>query len=169
MGRLFDSSSVIEGPEQQQEASDVRKRAAEFDAVLQEVGELDAAGETIRTQLEGARAQAVQPIVYKEFRAPGSKWMIEHARDGSDYIFQLFPLKPPKISKPEVIQLLIVVIDLVFPRSVWIDYVPPDDMYATVMYTIKVRKIAGRPGWKNACQVKALELLGGVDAWPLSS
>ena len=164
MGRLFDSSRIRTNAEQARAAREsVKERAAAIDAALAEHQELDAAGQKIRDQL--AQTQMVRPIVYQEHRAPGSKWMIEHARDGDDYIYQLFPLRPPAMSMQDVLQLMIIAMDIIFPRSVRIDYVPPNALYKAVMYTIKVREVAKLPGWEEACRVKALRGLSAVEAW----
>ena len=166
MGRLFDSSKIESDANQARAARRaVEERAAEVDAVLADHQELDEQSQKIRNQL--AAAQAVSPIVYEEYRQPGSKWMIEHATDGSDYIFQLFPIRPPKLEKRAVLELLIIAMDQIFPQSVRIDYVPPNDLYKAVMYTIKVRDVTKLPGWEEACRTKALRGLVAVDAWPV--
>lgn len=141
----------------------VEKRAAEIEAVLAEHEEFDEKSQDIKNQL--AAAQRVQPIVYESYRPPGAKWLIEHARVGEDYVYQLFPLRPPKLSKPDILQLLIIAMDIIFPRSLRIDYAPPNDLYKVEMYTIRVREVAKLPGWEEACREKALRRLSAVDAW----
>lgn len=167
MSRLFDSSRESHKEEEaRSRQEEVRKRAAEAEKLIMEHQELDDQSRRIRDQL--ASTQAVKPIVYKEFRRPGSKWMIEHARDGEDYIYQLFPLKPPRFETSDVLQLLIIAMDVVFPRSVRIDYVPPNELYKAKMFTIKVRGVTRLPGWEDACLSKALNSLCAVEAWKVA-
>ena len=165
MGRLFDSSKNSADAEQVRGAQRaVEERAAEVDEMFAEHEELDEKSKAIKDQL--AAAQRVAPIIYEEFRWPGSKWMIEHAQVGDDYAYQLFPLRPPKIGTASVLQLLIIAMDVVFPRSIRIDYAPPNELYKVEMYTIKVRDVVKQPGWEEACREKALNGLSAVDAWP---
>ncbi len=168
MGRLFDASkNDAEADAIRQQRVEVEKRAAEVDAVFAEHEELDEQSQKIKGQL--AKVQVVQPIIYEEYRRPGSKWMIEHSCDGEDYIYQLFPLRPVKLSTPDVLQLLIIAMDVIFPRSIRIDYAPPNELYKVEMYTIKVRKVTKLPGWEDACRSKALQGLAAVEVWQVAT
>ena len=168
MGRLFDSSKKqAEAAQADERRATIEQRAAEVEAVLAEHEELDEKSQKIKDQL--SVTQRVQPIVYKEYRRPGSKWMIEHSRDGEDYIYQLFPLKPPRLPLQDVLQLLIIAMDGIFPRSVRIDYAPPNELYKVTMYTIKVRGVTKLPGWELACREQALAGLAAVEAWQVVS
>jgi len=142
---------------------EAKKRAQEADDAIKELEETDAASVKLRETL--AAAQAVAPIVYKEYRRPGSKWMIEHSQVGQDYIFQVHTLKPPKIEVQGVLGLMISAMDVIFPRSLDIRYVPPSPRYKLQFYTIRVEKVVGLPGWSTAIE-RALASLSVMDAWP---
>lgn len=114
-------------------------------------------------------AQSIQAINYSTYRAPGSKWSIEHAQAGEDYIYQIFPLRPPKLTWQGVIYLFIAAMDTVFPRSVEIKYIPPSQKFELKYYTIRVEKVTNLPGWEDAARVRALRGLSGADAWPLEA
>lgn len=165
MGRLFDAGKEErEAADQRTRNETVRARAAAVEAALREREELDEASKKIGAQL--AEAQAVQPIVYTTFRKPGSKWLIEHARVGDDYVYQLFPLKPPKLHWKDAITQMIGAMDVIFPRTLKITYTPPNESYQVKFYTIRVEKVAGVPGWEAAVGERTLNALAGIDAWP---
>lgn len=165
MGRLYDA-----GQEQKtaaaaaQSREDVRRRAEEADKALREAGFLDNAADLLGAQLKVA--QAVHPIRYENYRRPGSRWVIEHARDGQDYVFQLFPLKPPTVELADAISMMIAAMDVIFPRSVQIKYTPPNEQYQVKFFTIRIEKITAIPGWEAACRDRALPNLAAIDAWP---
>ena len=166
MGRLFDAGKRKQDIEEVRSSrDDVRRRAEEVDRLIAENLELTEASNKIGAQL-GA-AQTVQTVQYTSFRPHGCKWNIEHARAGDDYIYQLFPLRPPKMDWRDVILLFISVMDGIFPRSVTIKYVPPSQKFELKYYTIKVENVAGLPGWEDAARVRALQGLSSVEAWPL--
>ena len=124
MGRLFDSSKLVsKGASERGDRERVRQRALEADEVLRDIDETDEASVALSARL--AKAQAVQPIVYAEYRQPGGKWMIEHARVGDDYVYQLIPIKPPKLVWQDVLVLAIAAMDVIFPDTVDITYSPP--------------------------------------------
>jgi hypothetical protein len=164
MARLFDS-----GKEEQQAATagknrqESRRRADEAEEALKELVETDEASLKLAASLAAARA--VAPVVYKEYRRPGYKWMIEHSVVGEDYIFQLHPLRPIAMSKGDVLALAINAMDVIFPRSLDIRYVPPSDQFKIQFYTIRVEKVVGRPGWTDAID-RALASLAAIEAWP---
>lgn len=164
MARLFDS-----GEEEKKAATagksrqESRRRAEEAEEALKELEETDAA--SLRLAADLASARAVAPVVYKEYRRPGHKWMIEHSPVGEDYIFQLHPLRPAAISKGDVLALAINAMDVIFPRSLEIRYVPPSDQFKVQFFTIRVEKVVGKPGWAEAIE-RALVSLSGIDAWP---
>lgn len=164
MGRLFDS-----GKEERKAAAasksrqESRQRADDAEEALKDLKETDAA--TLRLKASLAAAQAVAPVVYKEFRRPGYKWMIEHSPVGEDYIFQLHPLRPPAVGKGDVLTLAISAMDVIFPRSLQIRYVPPSDQFKIQFYTIRVEKVVGVPGWAEAIE-RALVSLSEIAAWP---
>jgi hypothetical protein len=161
---LFDSTKVVQAEAaQRDERSRIRRRAQEVDEALQELGELDASSEALKKQL--ASAQAVQAVVYAEYRRPGKRWMIEHARAGADYIYQLFPLKPPTVAWQDVVVMAIAAMDVIFPTSINITYTPPSEEYQVKFYTIKAQKVVGLPGWEDACIARALVALTEIDAW----
>jgi hypothetical protein len=165
MTRLFDSEKerkereeVIRGRQ------DVRARAEAAEAAINEQLQLDANSDHIDGVKMG-QAHGIAPIVYQNFRKPGSKWKIEHTPDGKDYIYQLFPLRKTTLTWQSVMPLLIYAMDVIFPRSVHIRYVPPREDYEVKFYTIKVENVVGKPGWEKACLERALDSLASVDAW----
>ena len=122
-----------------------------------------------RTAMWHALGQAVQPIRYRAYRARGSKWNIEHALVGEDYVYQLFPLRPMRIDWKSVIAQFIAAMDAIFPRSVEIKYTPPSERFELKYFTIRVEGVARLPGWENAVEGRALPALSAVDAWPLAA
>lgn len=168
MGRLFDSGADRRASETARKSKDeVRKRALEVERILEEEKLVDAAGDELGQKLAAGRSmQAVQPIRYESFRQAGTKWMLEHAQDGEDYVIQMFPLKPPLIPWQDVVTMLIAAMDVIFPRSVQIKYVPPNETYEVKFYTIRILKVVGLPGWEKACKDRALNGLAAVEAWP---
>jgi len=160
MARGFDSSEVVRKKVAREE---LQERLDAADKVLAELEDLDEESAKLRKKLESA--QSVHPIVYKEYRRPGSRWMIEHAISGDDYVYQLFPLKPPAREWQDVVALAIAAMDAVFPRSVDIVYRPPNDKLGANFYTVTVKKIVGTPGWESACTDRALRTLSSIEAW----
>jgi len=164
MGRLFDSSRLVSQGESQRAArARVRERAAEADELLRELEEDDEASRALGDRL--AKAQVVAPIVYAEYRKPGGRWLIEHACVGDDYVYQLFPVKPPKIVWQDVLVLAIAAMDVIFPSTVDIQYTPPSEQFQVQFYTIRAKGVVGRPGWKDACIERALPSLASIEAW----
>jgi hypothetical protein len=164
MARLFDSGKETrEAEAAREDREETRRRAQEADEALQELQETDEASNRLRQTL--AEAQAVAPIRYEEYRRPGSRWLIEHSQVGEDYIFQLHPLRPPTVGAQDILALAITSMDVIFPRSLDIRYVPPSHQFKLKFYTIKVEKLAGLPGWRQAVD-RALSSLSQMDAWP---
>jgi len=166
MGILFNASEEADKASRvRRERAEVRRRAEEADAALQEFKELDARSAELGKTLAQAQA-AVEAITYESYRRPGSRWMIEHAKVGNDYVYQLFPLRPISIAWQDVIALMIVAMDVIFPRSIEIHYAPPNETYQLKFYTIRVHGVVGKPGWTQACRERALLGLSCVEAWP---
>jgi hypothetical protein len=165
MTRLFDAGAEMKEASLARASREaVKQRADEVTRLLEEELQLDDASKKLGENL-AATATSVQPIHYHQFRGRGSKWMIEHARAGDDYMYQLFPLKPPAIAWADIITMFIAVMDAIFPRSVHIHYVPPNDNFQIKFYTIKLENIAVLPGWETPCKERALHGLANVDAW----
>jgi len=164
---MFDSGSVARKADEAKENKEsVRRRAAEIDQLLHDELELDKASRDLGERLSGsAEAMGITAIHYKEFRQSGSRWMIEHTKDGDDYIYQMFPLRPIQADWRDTIILFIAAMDAVFPRSVEIRYVPPSEKYQITYFTIKVIRVTVQPGWEDACEKRALKALSGVPAW----
>lgn len=163
MGRLFDSAEdTRQAEDAKRSRNDVRRRAEEADIALAELGELDEASKKLGDKL--SQAQSVQPIKYKSFRKKGSRWQIEHAQVGEDYVYQLFQLKPSKMHWKDIVTLFISAMDVIFPRSIDIKYAPPSNQYGVKFYTIRVEKVVGSPGWE-AARDRALNGLVAVNAW----
>jgi hypothetical protein len=166
MGRLFDSGSEEKAAVEAREKRDgVRRRAEEIEKLLQDELELDKAGAELGQKLAQTKAMGVQAVQYKAYRQTGSKWMIEHAVVGDDYIYQAFPLRPIQADWRDTIVLLLAAMDAVFPRSMQIKYTPPNEVYKIKCFTIRVEKVVGKPGWEEACGDRALKALAGVQAW----
>jgi hypothetical protein len=164
MARLFDSGSVArEEAQARQSRVETRRRAEEAEQAMKELQETDEASMRLRERL--SEVQSVAPIRYEEYRPRGSKWLVEHSKVGDDYIFQLHPLKPPTVGVQDVLALAITAMDVIFPRSLEIRYVPPSQQLQLKFYTIKVEKVVGVPGWKGAIE-RALAALASMDAWP---
>jgi hypothetical protein len=162
MNRLFDANAKAQkdaGARRSRE--EVRQRAEAVDKALAEAGLLDDADKRLQAKL----SQSVQPIVYASFRVPGSKWRLEHARAGDDYVIQLFPLKPPRLVWQDVVLAIIATMDTIFPRNIKITYRPPREDYQIKYYTITVEKVVGQPGWERACKERALRGLAAIDVW----
>ena len=168
MTRLFDAAQAKRDAAEARRARDeVRRRAEEAEEAIKENLELDEASQKLGEKLAGA--QAVQPIRYRAYRARGSKWNIEHALVGEDYVYQLFPLRPMRIDWKSVIAQFIAAMDAIFPRSVEIKYTPPSQQFELKYFTIRVEGVARLPGWENAVEGRALPALSAVDAWPLAA
>ena len=169
MSRLFDSKAEGDKAEAARlHRAGVKHRAEEVDRILQEEGMLNTTADKLGAILSASRpleSQSVEAIHYASFRKPGSKWALEHAKVGPDYMFQMFPLKAPAIPWQDVIVILIAAMDVIFPRSVKITYIPPNDTYKVTFFTIKVENVVGLPGWEVACKERALQGLAAVDAW----
>lgn len=176
MARLFDSTVENKKAESSRRSRDEsRQRAEEVDRILKEEGLLNDSESKLGNILGAGAAsaaaggQTVEAIRYEHYRKPGSRWAIEHAKVGSDYVFQLFPLKPPAVPWQDVMLVLIAIMDVIYPRSVKLDYIPPNDTYQVKFYTIKVNNVVGLPGWEVACKERALHGLSAADVWSRSS
>lgn len=168
MTRLFSADDAATTATREMAArerrDEVRRRAAEFDAELEKLGmQPTPAASSLASGVLGSGG--VQPIRYESFRAPGSRWTIEHAVVGEDYVYQLLPKTPPNLEWNDVITLMIGMMDVIFPRSIEIVYRPPDTMFKLVFYTIRVKKIVGVPGWESACKERVLNGLATIDVW----
>jgi len=164
MGRLFDSESEKKAVvAARQSREETRRRAEEVEEALADLNETDRASIDLSETL--AKSQSIRAIVYKEYRETGGKWMIEHSEDGPDYILQIHPIRPAKLPWADVIPMMIEAMDEIFPRSVKIIYVPPSQKYKLQFYTLKIEKLVGLPGWREAID-RALAGLSAVDAWP---
>lgn len=164
MTRLFDSQEENRQADRTRRARDEsRRRASEAEEALRELKETDEASAKLRETL--SQTQSVTPIRYEEYRPRGSRWMIEHSRVGDDYVFQMHPLRPPVLALERVLKLAITSMDVIFPRSLKIQYTPPSQQYQMKFYTIKVNGLAGLPGWRGAVD-RALRSLSALNAWP---
>jgi len=162
--RLFDSNAVaVKVATAKDQRESVRRRAEQAEQVMREELELDDATIKLGERLQGD-SMGVQAIHYKDFRLPGSKWMIEHAIAGRDYVYQLFPLRPTTADWRDTIALLITAMDSIFPRSTKIVYSPPNERFQIRFFTIKVENILDQPGWEDACQARCLRALAAVQA-----
>lgn len=166
MARLFDSDAAAKKTAAAKEKQEgVRRRAEEIEQMLQEELALDKASSALGEKLSQKQTMGVTAIHYKDFRLPGSKWMIEHSQVGDDYIYQMFPLRPIQADWRDTTILLIAAMDGIFPRSTQIKYTPPNERYQIKCFTLRVEKVVGKPGWEDACEKRALVALSGVPAW----
>jgi len=167
MGSLFDAGRrKKEIAEAKSQREGVRERAEAVDRILKENLELSAASDALGEQLFASEPQSVHTIQYTHFRGHGSKWNIEHAQVGPDYVYQMFPLRPSKLHWKDVITYFIAAMDSIFPRSVEIKYAPPSEKFQLKYYTIRVAAVTALPGWEQAAKARALIALAAVDAWP---
>ncbi len=167
MNRLFDAGNEAkQATEAKQTRDDIKRRAEEAEAALKEAGFLDEKADGLGKLFSGQPLQGVQAVRYSTFRKPGSKWMIEHAQDGTDYVFQVFPLKQIPVAWQDVVGLMIATMDVIFPRSLKITYAPPREDFQVKFYTIRICDVAKVPGWETACRERALNGLAAIDAWP---
>jgi hypothetical protein len=159
MTRLFDASgSSRKDPENETKAEDLMR-------AVTEAANLEAATGALNARL--GKAPSVRGIKYTAVRQPGSRWGIEHAEDGEDFIFQCFPLRDIVRPWSDIIPLMIAALDSIFPRNYQISYIPPSDkMEITIkFYTIKIKGIVGQPGWERAVKERALNALFAINAW----
>lgn len=163
MTRLFDAGKQEEAAKATKaRQEEVRKRAEEADAALRELGLLDNQAEALHLRKP---LESVQAIRYDSYRKPGGRVTVEHAAIGRDYVFQVFPLRPPTIAEADILLLLIATMDGIFPRSIHITYTPPADLLPQKFYTVKVLETVNKPGWQEAIG-RALLALSQIDAWP---
>lgn len=161
--KLYDSRQAEEAARAAaQGRQEARQRAQEAERLAEGVA-TDAAAQALEQKL--GRAISVSSVKYEKARRPGSKWLIEHGRDGDDYVFQVFPLRPPAADPAQVLLGLIVAMDQVFPRTVELKYHQPNPKFEVRFYTIRAVGVTKMPGWERACRERATELLLGVDAW----
>ena len=170
MARLFDETRRRQAEMTVRTTrEEARQRAAEVEALLAEYEENDASSKGLSEQLAASRAKmtggSIKAIFYKEYREPGSKWMIEHSENGPDYIFQVHPIKPVKLNWQDIITMMVFAMDRVFPRNMQCRYIRPSEQYQLKFYTIKIEKLVGFTGWSKAVE-RALAGLSGIDAWP---
>lgn len=164
MTRLFDAASALSAKEKaKREREEVRQRAEEADRALAEIEELDE--QSIKLKEALAKAASVTPIVYEQFRKPGSKWLIEHARVGDDYVYQVFPLKPPLHDWADVFTMMAAALHPIYPDTVKLHFWPPSENAVRPFYTIRAEKVALLPGWEEPVRNRALQSLAAVPAW----
>lgn len=169
MDRLFDAGTQEkQKTAAAQRRNEVRERVEEAEKALRDAGYLDDKADELGQRLASASAaqdtSAVQAIRYKQHRPAGSRWLIEHTQVGDDYVFQLFPLRPPAGTWQDVIGHMIGAMDVIFPRSVQIKYTPPDENFQMKFYTIRVTELAKVPGWGGALE-RTLASLTAMNVW----
>ena len=158
---------------QQNEESSRKKalehRQKELERTLAELKETDEASSRLGKALGGHAS--IQAVRYQTTRRKGSKWQLEHAAVGSDYVIQCFALKPTTMNWRDVLSHMIMAIDRVFPRSVEVFYRPPSaeamgdtSPLATRFYTIRLKNVVELPGFERAKE-KTLEGLLDIAAW----
>lgn len=162
MKLLFDAKS--DEAKKRESREGVRKRADEVDRALKDFEDTEDASQKLGERLR--IRQTVQPVRYVKYRTPGSKWQIEHARVGDDYIFQAFPLKPPTVPWQDIISAMIVALSSIFPDTIEVTLKPPDTTFKVTFYTIRAEGITKIPGWQDACEVRANRVLSEINAWP---
>ena len=164
MTRLFDAGKEERQAEDaRRHRAEVKERVKQAEILARELEAEDKATEKLRETL--SQQQAVHPVRYSEYRKRGSKWMIEHARAGDDYVYQLFPLKPPAIAWQDVALLVIAALDVIFPEDVHKVIKPPSQEFKVQYYTITIKDVCKLPGWEGACVDRALPALAEVNGW----
>lgn len=165
MTRLFDATKERTAEDEGRRAQvEARARAEEAERAVAEFEELDEESQRLRGQLGKAMSE-VTPIRYEEFRLPGSKWHIEHAKIGDDHVYQMFPLKAPSYPWQDIITMIIGAMDVIFPPSIHIHYTPPAEGEFRPFYTIRVADVEKTPGWTELVKGRVLQALCSVPAW----
>ena len=163
MAKLFDTGSGSRRADVPQESPEQLK--AKVDRVAQMFAKYEATSDEEKSLGQMlASAPAVQSIRYETYRVPGRPWIIEHGRDGDDYVYQLFPLKQTSASWQDTIAGMIAAMDVIFPRSTQIKYAPPNPQYKADFFTVRVEAVTKLPGWESACRERALRSLVSVNA-----
>lgn len=162
--RLFDGNAAATvSAKATQNRVDVRRRAEEVDDLLSSYEENDEKSKAMASML--GQVESVVAISYKTYREVGSKWVIEHAVDGDDYVYQVFPIKEPALDWQGVFKGLVAALDVIFPKSLRIDYSPPNEQFNIRSWTIRLNGVTKLPGWQKACTEQALKNLSWVEAW----
>ena len=155
MTRIFSSSGNQPHPERNQklDTEQQRKQAEEAAALFQLKNPL-----IPETEQETPQGMSAAQIKYERYDAPGSAFAIDHGPSGTDYIFQLLPKQPLKSKKADVVTKLIAVMDTIYPRSVSLTYIPPNERLEVTFYTVKVSSLTSKPGWKRAVKKTLMKL-----------
>ena len=94
-----------------------------------------------------------------------SRIKIEWTRDGDDYVYQWRPIQASPLDEREIIARLINVLADYVPRDVDVNIdIPIPDM-GVLFFTIRVNKVAERPGAERMCEDRILAALGQIDVW----
>lgn len=164
MTRLFDGAKVARS-----RMTLAEQQAAELEAekAIAELGEMQAASAKLGDLL--GKGRAVQAVQYHKYRKPGGRWQLEHALADDDLVIQCFPLRPTRMDWRDVILNMIAVMDSIYPRTVPINYAPPEPPGGAIkmpvtFYTIRVKSVARMPGFEFA-RDKSLAGLVNVEAW----
>lgn len=164
MTRMFDAGQKeLDEAAVRARRDEIRRRADEADTAMREAGILDAAASKVNAAFEQTN-ETVQTIKYEAYRKIGGRISIEHAVAGMDYMFQVFPLRPPTLGEADVLLAMITAMDGIFPRSIQIRYTPPADILPQKFYTVRVQGVAGKPGWQEAVG-RALLALSELELW----
>jgi hypothetical protein len=103
------------------------------------------------------------PTTYHE--VADKRFKLEWTREGLDYIYQWRPLQASPLDEREIIARLINVLADYVPRDIDVNIdIPVPDMQI-LFYTIRVNKVAERPGAERMCEEKILAALCAIDVW----
>jgi hypothetical protein len=106
---------------------------------------------------------AVSPVDFKVVETPNAK--IEWARRDDDYVYHFHPKRPPTLGVEDTQLLIIAAVDPIMPRETHVHFDMPVPEMRMNFYTIRIADIADKPGAKEACEVKMLEVLAGLQLW----
>jgi hypothetical protein len=105
----------------------------------------------------------VKPITYKTVE--NKRVHLEWTREADDYIYQWRPLQASPLDEREIVARLIAVLADYVPRDIDVNIdIPVPDM-GVLSYTIRINKVAERPGAERMCEDKILEALCAIDVW----
>jgi len=122
--------------------------------------------EELPPALQAAEADGppvISPVEYKTVDAKNVK--IEWTQRGDDYIYQWHPKRPPKYAEDSVTTMIVSAVDPIMPRETHVYFDLPNHEMRMNFWTIRVEKIAGRPGAKVACEETMLKILSEIDVW----
>jgi len=109
---------------------------------------------------EDMRVSAVNYTVVKN-----SLVHLEWTREGNDYVYQWKMNKASHLSEQAVLARLVAATDDVLPTDTHVFFDKPMQELQFPFFTIRVKDIAERPGAKQACEEKLVDVLLKLNVW----